>query len=380
MLHLHVFKESIFIGNLFLKTKNNMGNLCGQSGLLFDAFVKMVDGKQTGLYLLTNPSGSEVAVTNYGAIIVSLLVPDREGKMVDVVLGHSSIDDYQLSPEPYFGAICGRVANRIAKGRFTLEGKEYRLAVNNGPNALHGGIKGFNAVVWDVKKVTENSIELFYLSPDGEEGYPGNLSVTVTYTLTDDNALEINYEATTDKTTILNLTNHSFFNLSGVGDPYIGDHLLTLNADTYLPTDETAIPYGPAEPVKGTPMDFTEVHPIGSRIDDDFQQLHFGKGYDHTYVLNKSEEGEYSRVGSCHSPKTGITMEMYTTEPGVQLYSGNWLSDSYTAKYGHRYPERSAVCFEMQHFPDSINQSGYPSVVLQPNERFTSRTTYKFSV
>jgi aldose 1-epimerase len=269
-----------------------MDNLYSQSGLLLDAFVKTVDGKQTGLYTLTNPSGSEVAVTNYGAKIVSILVPNKEGEMVDVVLGHPTINDYLSSEEPYFGAVCGRVANRIAKGRFTLEGKEYRLAVNNGPNALHGGIKGFNAVVWEVKKVTENSIELFYLSPDGEEGYPGNLSVTVTYTLMNDNALDINYEATTDEVTILNLTNHSYFNLSGEGNPSIGDHLLTLNADTYLPTDETAIPYGPAEPVKGTPMDFTEAYPIGARIDNDFQQLHFGKGYDHTYVLNKREKGE----------------------------------------------------------------------------------------
>lgn len=380
MLILHVFKESIFIANLFLKTKNNMDNLYSQSGLLFDAFVKTVDGKQTGLYTLTNPAGCEVTVTNYGAKIVSILVPDREGKMVDVVLGHPTIDDYLSSEEPYFGAVCGRVANRIAKGRFTLEGKEYRLAVNNGPNALHGGIKGFNSVVWDVKKVTDNSIELFYLSPDGEEGYPGNLSVTIVYTLTDDNALDITYEATTDKATILNLTNHSYFNLSGEGDPYIGDHLLTLNADTYLPTDDTAIPFGPAEPVKGTPMDFTEAYPIGARIDNDFQQLHFGKGYDHTYVLNKREKGEYSHVGSCHSPKTGITMEMYTTEPGVQLYTGNWMTGNFTAKNGNRYPERSAVCFETQHYPDSINQPGYPSVVLHPHKSFKSRTTYKFTV
>lgn len=357
-----------------------MDNLYSQSGLLFDAFVTTVDEKQTGLYTLTNPSGNEVTVTNYGAKIASLLVPDREGKMVDVVLGHPTIEDYLSSEEPYFGAVCGRVANRIAKGRFTLEGKEYWLAVNNGLNALHGGIKGFNAVVWDVKKVAENSIELFYLSPDGEEGYPGNLSVTVTYTFTDDNALEITYEATTDKATILNLTNHSYFNLSGEGDPSIGDHLLTLNADTYLPTDETAIPYGPAEPVKGTPMDFTEVHPIGTRIDDDFQQLHFGKGYDHTYVLNKREGSEYSHVGSCRSPKTGITMEMYTTEPGVQLYTGNWMTGNFTAKNGNRYPGRSAVCFETQHFPDSINQPDYPSIVLHPEELFKSRTTYKFTV
>lgn len=357
-----------------------MNKMYSKSGLLVEAFEKTVDGKQTGLYTLTNLSGSEITVTNYGAKIVSVLVPDKNGKRVDVVLGHPNIDDYLVSEEPYFGAVCGRTGNRIAQGRFSLEGKEYQLAVNNGPNSLHGGIKGFNAVVWEVKNVSENSIELFYLSVDGEEGYPGNLSVTITYTLTDDNALDIVYRASTDKTTILNLTNHSYFNLSGEGDPSIGDHLLMLNADTYLPTDETAIPYGPAESVKGTPMDFTEVQPIGARINDDFQQLHFGKGYDHTFVLNKKEEGEYSYVGYCLSPKTGIKMEMYTTEPGVQLYTGNWMTGNFTAKNGNRYPERSAVCFETQHFPDSINKPNYPTVILRPGEHFKSRTTYKFTL
>ncbi len=351
-----------------------------KSGLLKEAFHKIVDGKQTELYVLTNKLGSEMAVTNYGAKIVALMVPDKNGKLTDVVLGHPTMDEYLTSEEPYFGAICGRTANRIANGRFTLEGKDYSLAVNNGPNSLHGGEKGFNAVVWDVKNVTENSIQLFYLSVDGEEGYPGNLQVTLTYTLTDDNAVDMVYEAKTDKTTILNLTNHSYFNLSGEGDPYIGDHLLTLNADTYLPTDATAIPYGEAETVKGTPMDFTTPHAIGDRINDDFQQLHFGKGYDHTYVLNKSSENEYSYVGVCESPKTGIKMEMYTTEPGVQMYTGNWMTGNFQAKNAHRYPERSAVCFETQHFPDSINKPDYPSVILKPEDTFYSRTTYKFLV
>ena len=250
-----------------------MNGMYSKSGLLVEAFKKIVDGKQTGLYTLTNKVGSEVTITNYGAKIVSLMVPDKDGILTDVVLGHPSIDDYLTSEEPYFGAICGRTGNRIANGRFTLEGEEYILAVNNGPNSLHGGIKGFNAVVWEVKNVSDTRIELFYLSADGEEGFPGNLSVTLTYTLTEDNALDIHYSATTDKTTILNLTNHSYFNLSGQGDEYIGDHLLMLNAESYLPTDETAIPYGDAEPVKGTPMDFTEPHTIGERINDDFEQL-----------------------------------------------------------------------------------------------------------
>ncbi|MFA5650539.1 MAG: aldose epimerase family protein [Proteiniphilum sp.] len=357
-----------------------MSKLYSKSGLLVEAFEKIVDGKQTGLYTLANPSGSEMTVTNLGAKIVSLMVPAKNGEMIDVVLGHPNMEEYLSSEEPYFGAVCGRTCNRIANGRFTLDGKEYQLAVNNGPNSLHGGIKGFNAVVWDVRKATENSIELFYLSPDGEEGYPGNLAVTITYTLTEDNALNIAYRATTDKTTILNLTNHSYFNLSGEGDASIADHLLMLNADTYLPTDETAIPYGPAESVKGTPMDFTEPQAIGARINDNFQQLLFGKGYDHTYVLNKNSEDEYSFAGYCLSPKTGIKMEMYTTEPGLQLYTGNWMTGNFEAKNGNRYPERAAVCFETQHFPDSINKPDYPSVVLKPDEVFNSRTTYRFSV
>ncbi|MCE5206511.1 MAG: galactose mutarotase [Porphyromonadaceae bacterium] len=358
-----------------------MNEMYSKSGLLVGAFEKTVDGKQTGLYTLTNNLGCEVTVTNYGAKIVSLMVPDREGNFTDVVMGYPSIDEYLTSTEPYYGAVCGRTANRIAGGRFSLEGKEYKLAVNNGPNSLHGGIKGYNAVVWDVKNVTRNSIELFYLSPDGEEGFPGNLSVTVIYTLTDDNSLELYYRATTDKTTILNLTNHSFFNLSGEGDSYIGDHLLTLNADYYLPTDATAIPYGDPAPVKDTPMDFTRPFAIGDRIDDDFEQLHFGKGYDHTYVLNKPvASNEYTYAGICESPKTGIKMEIYTTEPGMQLYTGNWMSGSFTAKKGHRYPQRAAVCFETQHFPDSINKPAYPSVILRPDELFESRTTFRFSL
>ncbi|MDD3788893.1 MAG: galactose mutarotase [Petrimonas sp.] len=351
-----------------------------KSGLQQEAFEKNVDGKQTGLYILTNKNGCELTVTNYGAKIVSLMVPDKNGKLVDVVTGHGSIDDYLVSEEPYFGAVCGRTGNRIAKGKFTLDGKAYTLAVNNGPNNLHGGLKGFNAVVWDVQDISDNAIKLFYLSKDGEEGFPGNLSVTVVYTLTDDNAVDIVYEAETDKPTILNLTNHSYFNLSGAGDPYVGDHELTLAADLYLPTDDTAIPYGKPERVHGTPMDFTDVHTIGERINDDFEQLHFGKGYDHTFVLNRKKEGEYAYFGTCRSPKTGIAMEMFTSEPGVQMYTGNWMTGKLIGKNGQRYPERSAVCFETQHYPDSINKPEYPSVVLRPGEVFKSRTTYKFTI
>lgn len=357
-----------------------MSNMYSKSGLLVDAFNQIVESKQTGLYILTNKVGCEITITNYGARIVSLMVPDKDGEFKDIVLGHPSIQEYLTTEEPYFGALCGRTANRIANGRFTLDEVEYELAINNGPNSLHGGIKGFNSVVWDVKKVTDNSIELFYLSKDGEEGYPGNLSVWVTYTLTEDNSLDIKYRASTDKTTILNLTNHSYFNLSGEGDPYIGDHILTINADTYLPTDSTAIPYGESEPVKDTPMDFLQPTSIGDKINDDFEQLKFGNGYDHTYVLNKNNENEYSKAAECYSPKTHIKMEIFTTEPGMQLYTGNWMTGNFTAKNGNRYPKRSAVCFETQHFPDSINKPNYPSIILKPTELYESRTTYKFSV
>jgi aldose 1-epimerase len=299
---------------------------------------------------------------------------------VDVVTGHDSIDDYLTSEEPYFGAVCGRTANRIAKGKFTLDGKEYTLAINNGPNNLHGGIKGFNAVVWDVLDIENSRIRLHYLSPDGEEGFPGNLSVTVTYTLTDENAVEIDYRAETDQATILNLTNHSYFNLSGAGDPTIGDHLLRLMADTYLPTDETAIPYGKPEPVRGTPMDFTEVHTIGERINDDFQQLVFGNGYDHNFIINKQHPDDYVYAGMLQFPKTGIVMEMYTSQPGVQMYTGNWMTGNLVGKKGQRYPARSAVCFETQHYPDSIHHPEYPSIILRPGDIFESKTTYKFLV
>ena len=347
-------------------------------GLKKSDFQKTIDEKQVDLFILTNPNGLEMSVTNYGAKIVSLHVPDRDQKMVDVVLGHNNIDEYLSSQEPYFGAVCGRTANRIAKGRFTLDGKEYQLAVNNGPNSLHGGLKGFNAVVWDAIQIDEQTVELSYISPDGEEGFPGTLITKIIYRLTE-NSVQIDYEAHADKPTILNLTNHSYFNLSGAGDPYIGDHMLVINADTYLPTDETAIPYGDAAPVAGTPMDFLVPHAIGSRIENDFEQLIFGKGYDHTYILNK-KDSELSFCSRVVSPKTGIAMGTYTTEPGVQLYTGNWMTGEFEGKYGKRYPMRSAFCLETQHYPDSINKPNYPSVILRPGETFKSQTSFVFYI
>jgi aldose 1-epimerase len=342
-------------------------------------FRKTVDGKDLELFLLTNKNGVEVSVINYGAKIVSLIVPDKNGNWVDVVLGKSNIDDYMNEQEPYFGAICGRTANRIADGEFFLESGEYHLAVNNGPNNLHGGIKGFNAVVWDARQLNENTLELTYLSKDGEEGFPGNLHVTVTYHLAEDNTLEMIYEATTDQTTIVNLTNHSYFNLSGEGDDNIGDHILQINADYYLPTNDVAIPLGRPEEVEDTPFDFRAGHAIGSRINEESTQLIYGNGYDHNFNLNRSDEGLVF-CAKAISPKTGIAMDIYTTEPGVQLYTGNYLDGSFTGKNGHRYPKRSAFCLETQHFPDSIHHPDFPSVVLQPKDKFRSKTTFKFSI
>lgn len=350
-----------------------------KSGLNPECFSGKVDGKEVQMYILTNSKGAEATIINYGAKIVSLSVPDKNGKLTDVVLGHNNLQEYLTSEEPYFGAVCGRTGNRIAKGKFTLDGATYQLAINNGPNNLHGGLKGFNAVVWDAKQIDDHTLELKYLSKDGEEGFPGNLDVKVTYTLTNDNALEVDYEATTDKATILNLTNHSYFNLSGEGDPSVNDHTLVMYASNYLPTDDTAIPYGKPEPVKGNPFDFTTAHTIGERIEDDFEQLHFGKGYDHTMVLDK-KEGDLALAVECSSPKTGIQMNVLTTEPGVQIYTGNWMSGNFEGKHGHRYPARAAVCFETQHFPDSINKPEYPSVVLRPGETFKSKTIFAFTI
>jgi aldose 1-epimerase len=357
-----------------------MDNEFTLSGLRVENFRKVINGKETALYIFKNSSGSELTVTNYGAKIVSLTVPDRNGKWIDVVTGHDSIDDYLTSKEPFFGAICGRYGNRIANARFTLDGTVYDLAANNGPNSLHGGIIGFNAVVWEVKRVDDCSIELTYVSVDSEEGFPGTLVTTVTYALTDENELVIDYHATTDKPTVLNLTNHSYFNLSGAGDPSIGDHQLIINADEYLPTDETSIPLGPPEKVEGTPMDFRTAHEVGERIHADFKPLIIGRGYDHTFILNRKETDEWAFAARCSSPKTGIVMDLFTTEPGVQLYTGNWMTGNLTGKNGQRYPRQSALCFETQHYPDSPNKPDYPSVVLRPGEVFDSQTIYKFSI
>ncbi|MEN9919923.1 MAG: hypothetical protein RL662_2359 [Bacteroidota bacterium] len=349
-----------------------------KSGLQISSFDKVVDDKNTSLYILTNNNGSELTISNYGARIVSLMIPDRTNNLVDVVTGHNSIDEYLHSEEPYFGAICGRTANRIANGQFTLDGNEYALAINNGPNSLHGGIKGFHAVVWDAEQVDAKTLCLSYISPHGEEGFPGTLHVKVTYTLTDTNWVKIEYQATTDQPTLINLTNHAYFNLSGAGDPSIHDHMLAIRASQYIPTDATAIPYGDAAEVRDTPMDFLKSHPIGSYIGENFEQLVQARGYDHTYILDK-KEGEFTKALECYSSKTGIVMEVYTDQPGVQVYTGNWMTGNFEGKKGQRYPSQSAVCFETQHFPDSIHQPSYPSTIFRPEDEFRSVTIFKFA-
>ena len=342
------------------------------------AFQGVVDGKEVRLYSLTNKQGAEAHFINQGAKLVSLIVPSRSG-WTDVVIGHDSLQEYLDSEEAYFGAICGRYANRVAKGSFSLDGESYQLPINNGPNALHGGLKGFNAVIWDAEQTATNRIAFRYVAADDEEGYPGELHVEVVYTLTEENELTIEYRATTSKPTILNLTNHSYFNLSGDGDASVHDHSLQIDAKEYLPTDETAIPYGAPAAVEGTPMDFREPHLVGERIDTAWDQLVWARGYDHTYILDKPL-GKLGRAARCSSPKTGIVMEVYTDQPGVQLYTGNWMSGNMRGKHGHRYPARAALCLETQHYPDSPNRPEYPSTRLDPGQEFRSTTAFRFTV
>ena len=350
-----------------------------KAGLSPEAFEANLPEGTSKLYTLTNRQGAEAHFINQGAKLVSLLVPSRTGDFVDVILGHDSLQEYIDSEEAYFGAICGRYANRIALGKFALDGINYELPINNGPNSLHGGLRGFNAVIWKGEQTKANQVSFRYVSPDGEEGYPGELSVEVIYTLTEENELTIEYTASTTKPTVLNLTNHAYFNLSGEGDPSVHDHTLVIDAKEYLPTDETAIPYGAPAPVEGTPMDFTTPHTIGERADADFDQLRWARGYDHTYILDKAL-GKLGRAARCSSPKTGIVMEVYTDQPGVQLYTGNWMSGNLRGKHDHRYPARAALCLETQHYPDSPNKPEYPTTRLNPGEVFHSVTAFRFSV
>lgn len=332
-------------------------------------------GTLVDLYTLSNDHGVTAAITNYGGILVSLHAPDRNGESGDIVLGFDNLDDY-LTRSPYFGCITGRFANRIAGGKFQLQGKEYQLAQNNGQHHLHGGLVGFDKVVWSAEPFSHPDsvgVVLSYLSPDGEEGYPGNLSVTVTYTLTNDNALRIDYTATTDQPTILNLTNHTYFNLKGEGT--ILDHELMLNADRFTPVDSTAIPLGELRPVEGTPLDFRQFTRIGARIGQDDEQLRNGQGYDHNWVINGTP-GELRLAAAVREASSGRTLEVHTTQPGVQFYSGNLMPESLPGKQGKVYPRRGGLCLETQHFPDSPNQPTFPSVVLEPGQEFNETTVF----
>lgn len=347
--------------------------------LVADSFKKEFDGKQTALYTLKNKNNAEAIFTNYGGRLVSLLVPNKDGKLVDVVVGFKSVGDYEKSTEPYFGATIGRYGNRIAKGKFTLEGKTYSLFTNNGQNTLHGGKKGYQYVVWDASQPNPNTLVLHYLSTDGDENFPGNLDVKVTYTLTDDNELKMDYEAKTDKTTVVNLTNHAFFNLNGDGSGDILNHEVQIFADEYTPVDSTLIPTGKMQKVKGTPFDFTTATTIGARINDKNEQLTFGKGYDHNYVLNKTKAMGMFHAATVKGDKSGIIMDIYTQEPGLQFYSGNFMQSKNTFKSGAKDDFRTAIAMETQHFPDSPNQPAFPSTVLKPEQVYKTSSIYKFT-
>lgn len=352
------------------------------SGLNPRDFQETIEGKATDLFVLRNTKGMEVALTNYGCALLAIMVPDRKGKCANVILGHDSIGHVKNSPEPFLNTVIGRYANRIARGHFLLHGKEYRLDVNNVPNTLHGGNGGFHSRVWDVVRKDEGSITLRYLSPDGEEGFPGNLSVELVYSVDPDcNRLEMHYRAVSDQDTVVNLTHHGFFNLQGVSvlAPSILNHKLCINADYYLPIDSVAIPTGEILKVDGTPMDFRIPHAIGERIDAPFEQLRRGNGYDHCYVLRKAERGELSWAATCAEPTSGRTLAVYTTEPGMQLYTGNGLS-GFCGAHGAVFPVRSAVCFEAQCFPDAPNHSYFPSSVLHSGKEYRQTTLYEFGI
>lgn len=340
------------------------------------AFGKTPDGSAVDLFTLTNKKGIRISITNYGGIITSVMTPDRSGKMGDIVIGFDSLGGY-LQTHPYFGALVGRYGNRIAKGKFSLAGREYNLAVNNGANHLHGGLKGFDKVVWNARESTAAdaaSLELKYLSKDGEEGYPGNLSVTVTYTLNDKNEFRIDYAATTDKDTVLNLTNHTYFNLRGTGD--ILKHEVMLKASKFTPVDIGLIPTGELRNVAGTPFDFNKRTAVGARIDQNDEQLKFGKGYDHNWVLD-GQPGTLRPFAEIYEPTTGRLVSLSTTQPGVQFYTGNFLDGSLTGK-GRTYAFRNGLCLETQHFPDSPNKPNFPTTVLKPGQSYRSTTVWHF--
>ncbi len=342
-------------------------------------FGKTADGKEVVLYSLQNKNGMEVQIMTYGGSVISLRVPDRLGKFADVVLGYDKLDGY-LKNNPYFGGLIGRFGNRIAKGKFSLNGTTYQLSVNSGENHLHGGFKGFDKVVWDAEEVESDTtigLKLKYNSPDGEEGYPGNLEAVVTYILNNHNELQIEYHATTDKPTIINMTHHSYFNLAGAGEGDILAQEVMINADRFTPVDKNLIPTGELKDVADTPMDFRTATAIGARINDADEQLTFAGGYDHNWVLNKGDN-PLTLAATAYDPKSGRMLEIYTTEPGIQFYSGNFLDGTITGKQDKVYQHRFAFCLEPQHFPDAPNESNFPPVDLKPGEKYSQKSVYKF--
>lgn len=345
------------------------------------AFGTTPNGEAVDLYTLTNPQGMEVRAITLGGIITSIRVPDKDGKFDDVALGFDSLDGYVKNP-PFLGAIIGRYGNRIGKGRFTLDGKTYTLAINNKPNHLHGGIKGFDKAVWKAesfKKDDAVGVAFTHMSPDGDEGYPGALSMRVTYTLTAGNSIEVDYEATTDKATPVNMTQHTYFNLAGDGSRDVLDHVMTIHASRYTPVDSTLIPTGDLASVEGTPFDFRMPAPIGARIGANDTQIKYGNGYDHNFVIDRTDDG---LVPAAHvvEPTTGRVLDVSTTEPGMQFYTGNFLDGSVTGKSGHVYKQRMGFCLETQHFPDSPNKPNFPNTILRPGETYRSKTVFAFSV
>jgi aldose 1-epimerase len=350
----------------------------GKQDLSKQPYGKMPDGTPVEMYKLSNGKGMAAEIITYGGIVVSLTAPDKSGKYADVVLGTDSLDAYR-SQTAHLGALIGRYGNRIGHGQFKLEGKTYNLPKNNGENTLHGGPGGFDTHVWTVKRATPDSLELTYFSKDGEEGFPGNLTATVVYSITPNNELKIDYTATTDKPTVVNLTNHSYFNLAGQGSGTILDHQVMINADRFTPVDAGLIPTGELKPVKGTPFDFTKLTAIGARIDQKSdQQIQFGNGYDHNWVLNKGAGG-MTKAAEVYEPKTGRVMEVWTTEPGMQFYTGNFLDGTIKGKGGKPYPFRGAFCMETQHYPDSPNKPNFPSTELKPGQTYHTTTSYRFS-
>ena len=341
-------------------------------------FGKTRDSVAVSLYTLTNKNGVEARITNYGGIVTSLKTPDRNGAMADVVLGFDSLDGYVTNPGPFFGALIGRYANRIGHAHFSLGGVEYKVDKNDGDNTLHGGARGFDKRVWTARELPDGGLELTYLSKDGEEGFPGNLKATVTYHLTDANELKIDYAATTDKLTVVNLTNHMYFNLKGAGEGDILRHVLTLNADRLTPVDAGLIPIWELRAVNGTPFDFRKAAAIGSRIEQTDEQLKLGHGYDHNWVLNRTGNG-LTLAAHVEEPASGRVLEVLTTQPGIQFYTGNFLDGTIHGKGGKAYGLRSGFCLETQHFPDSPNQPKFPSTELKPGQTFQSSTIFRFS-